>query len=129
MKKLIIKFFDKIVVTLLGMLGLFTTCKQEPNCNATYFTDSYHSYDSLVVMYGMLKSDFEIIGKVTSKSSSKSIPGIRIIHHKSVKDIDSEANGGNFASQEVKVVITEKDYAESCGSDWSEIRYKKTQNI
>jgi putative lipoprotein (rSAM/lipoprotein system) len=85
MKKNIIKFFDKIIVLLLGFTGMFTACKQEFDCSANYFTDvnTYQPSDSIGwVEYGPLPVDFEIRGKVTNKASSQPISGIRIIHEK-----------------------------------------------
>jgi len=80
MKKPIIKFFDKIILALLGFFGMFTTgCKPEPNCSTPYFSDQFPYLDSLVVMYGPLPIDFEIRGKVTHNANSKPIPHIRII--------------------------------------------------
>jgi len=80
MKKTIIKFFDKIIISLLGFLGMFTSCKHESDCNAKYFFDTYSSLDSgLVIMYGVLQADYEIKGKVTNKANAQSIANIQII--------------------------------------------------
>jgi putative lipoprotein (rSAM/lipoprotein system) len=83
MSKLFIKFFDKIIIVLLGFSGMVTACKKLPtDCNANYFS-GYIPSDSLVIMYGVIASDFEIRGKVTHKANSKPISGIRIIQKQS----------------------------------------------
>jgi putative lipoprotein (rSAM/lipoprotein system) len=168
MKKQIIKFFDKIIILLLGITGMFAACKKNPSdCNANYFGNIYLPNDScIIIMYGVISIDYEIKGKVTNKANSQPIQGIRIIHHKDVnlrsdtiytnsagnyfyryigylpyntegeqvchlifEDIDGEENGGNFATKEIDVLITEKDKTESCGEGWPNDRYEKTQNI
>jgi len=89
MKKTIIKFFDKIIISLLGFLGMFTSCKHESDCNARYFYDSFSPSDSLVVMYGVLHVDYEIKGKVTNKANAKPIANIRIIRQVNEKRGDT----------------------------------------
>jgi len=116
MKKPIIKIVDKILLLLLGFSGMFYSCYK----------------------YGMPVAEYEINGAVTDKES-KPIQDIRIIrqaayydsndtlytnsegkfHIKffdeshyarlSIEDIDGEANGGEFASQEVDVIFTDAD--------------------
>ena len=126
MKKSVIKFFDKIIVLLLGSSGILYSCYK----------------------YGMLVAEYEINGIVTDKSNAQSIPNIRVIRqlsdenygdtvftnsegqynlkfrdyktiHLIFEDIDGEENGGEFKTKEIdlkmpnneenveKVVITQ----------------------
>ena len=109
-RKPIIKLFDKLILLLLGFLGvLYTSC--------TY-------------MYGAIEAEYEISGKVTDKTG-KSIQEIRVINQNhaqsdtlytdpdgkfhfqfwgnyprlKVEDIDGEANGGEFLPQEIEVIL------------------------
>ena len=82
MKK-VIKFWDKIIIMLLGITGIFSGCKPnaggcEPYDNPWNRPSPYP--DSMMVcLYGMLRADFAIRGTVTSKTDGKPIPNIAIV--------------------------------------------------
>ena len=154
MSKPFIKFFDKIVILLLGVVGVFTGCKSGGNCSFDYRSD-------IVAKYGMPMASYVINGKVTNKTTSKPIPNIRIIRqinenyadtlytdidgkyvwgynyllnqanivHLKVEDIDGEENGGDFASKEINIKITyaDKENMEKCKQNGG--KFVKTQNI
>jgi putative lipoprotein (rSAM/lipoprotein system) len=112
MKKPIIKLFDKLILLLLGMSGIFYSCMK----------------------YGMPVDEFEIYGTVTDKEKNP-IENIRVTnldikplytsadgkfrlkseeleYHSTLlkfEDIDGEANGGEFMTQEVEVKFTGAD--------------------
>ena len=140
MKKSIIKFFDKIIVLLLGIVGVFTAC--------------------VATKYGMPEADFEIRGVVTDKATAKPIQNIRIInlgdtlytnsegkyilkfrdglwyseisetvYHLNVDDIDGEKNGGEFESQEIDVKFTDTDQVKKGRGKKTAAKYAKMQNI
>jgi len=138
MKKIIIKFFDKIIFLLLGFLGMFYSCK------------------SAGEMYGVPSADYEIKGTVTDKENAQPIKNIRVIHQRyrdtiytnaegkyafiymgglldrlnlKVEDIDGEENGGEFETKEIDVVITETDKVKKGKGEWDSGTYVKTQNI
>ena len=134
MKKIIIKSFDKIVILLLGFSGIFYSC----------------------AMYGTPEADYEIKGIVTDKSNAKPIKNIQIVHQMYrdttytdaegkyafiynrnlfdhlnliVEDIDGEANGGEFETQEIDVIITQAERVKKGRGAWDWGKYVKTQNI
>ena len=138
MKKPVIKFFDKIIVVLLGFLGIFSGCNRP-------------------VEYGTPYGDYELNGVVTDKETSMPIPNIRIVHerrrdtvytdaegkygfvyngdlfdnktfHLKIADIDGEENGGYFGEREMDVTFTKEDQVKP-GKDWYEGKFVKTQNI
>jgi putative lipoprotein (rSAM/lipoprotein system) len=141
MKIASIKFFDKILVILLGFFGIFNSCTQPDE-------------------YGTPYADFEIKGVVTSKETGQPIQNIRVIRnpfgsdtlytdvdgkyyfqcggssiyggqtfHLKVEDIDGEANGGDFVPQEIEVVITEDDRIKKGDGKWYEGKFGKTVGI
>jgi len=143
MNKLIIKFFDKIIIVLLGFVGLSSIVY---SC----------------AKYGMILPEFEIKGVVTDKTTAKPIQNIRIIReqhddtlytnskgeyaskfwggryslierenpiHLKVEDIDGEANGGDFETQEIDVKFTEADLVKKGRGDKTPDIYVKKQNI
>ena len=132
MKKLIIKFWDKIIVLLLGSSAVLYSCAK----------------------YGMLVPEYEINGIVTDKETAKPIQNIRVIRptyfgadtmytnaqgkfhsiqqdspHLIVEDIDGEANGGEFETQEVFVKYTDADLVKKGKRDKIPDRYSKMINI
>ena len=148
MKKSIIKFWDKIIVVLLGLLGVFNSCKSDCTDNS----------GGMVAKYGMPQATYEIKGTIKSKANSKPIPNIQISRqvsenhadtlytdskgnyiyrfygyslnsgksvHLKFEDIDGEENGGNFATKEIDVKFTNANGNCSDGSK----KYSKTQNI
>jgi putative lipoprotein (rSAM/lipoprotein system) len=147
--KTIIKFFDKIILVLLGIVGAFSGCK--PDCD--FYEDVPFSslrYPEGSVLYGMPPAVYVIKGDVKSKSG-KPIPNIRIIAEKSdtvftdskgkyiykfdamvsgfhftIEDIDGLDNGGYFKSQEMDVQFTDADLMNNgdCGNF-----YVKTANV
>jgi putative lipoprotein (rSAM/lipoprotein system) len=147
MKKTLIKFFDKIILVILGIVGVFTGCKHA--C-----TDS----GDMVLMYGVISEQYEIKGTVKNKANSNPIPNIQIIRqinknysdtlytdskgnyvytfydysiqsgnpvHLKLEDIDGEENGGDFAIKEIDVKFTKIN--RDC-SGYGE-KYAKTENI
>ena len=76
MKKLIIKFFDKIIILLLGFAGVFAGCKPISDCSCEY---SDAMYGVLATKYGPIRIHYVIKGAVMNNATSKSIPNIRVI--------------------------------------------------
>jgi putative lipoprotein (rSAM/lipoprotein system) len=140
MKKPLIKFFDKIILLLLGLSGILYSCAK----------------------YGALADEFEIKGTVTD-SSKKPIKDIRIIReryydrgdtlytnsdgkysiklygeyhinsgvpiHLKIDDVDGEANGGEFISTELDVKFTNADLVKKGYGNKRNNKYVKTLNI
>ena len=138
MKK-IIKFWDKIIVVLLGVLGISV---------------AFHS--CMKTEYGVPHADYEIKGIVTNKETSKPIQNIQVVHqryhdttytnsdgkytfiynsnlldglHLVVEDIDGEANGGEFDTKEIDIKITQADQVKKGKENWDWGKYVKTVNI
>jgi putative lipoprotein (rSAM/lipoprotein system) len=140
---------------LLGIVGLFTSCKPEVNCNFDNHTFNSAVSDSLVVMYGMPIAYYEIRGTVLDKENSKPIPDIRIIspiHANYADTLYTDAVGkyaysnflsntkqnihlkvedidGHFATKEIDIKINEAETTKinECFHDGG--RYIKVQNI
>ena len=135
MRKPIIKFFDKIILLLLGFSGAMYNCGG---------------------MYGEPSADYEIKGIVTDKENAQPIKNIRVIHQRyrdtiytnaegkyafiykgdlldqlnlKVEDIDGEENGGEFETKELDVMITISDRVKKGKGTWDEGKYVKIQNI
>ena len=136
MNKLITKFWDKIIVVLLGVVGL-----------------SGMLYSCM--KYGMPPPEYvkkhELRGVVTDTETSNPIQNIRIISNRdtvytnikgeyafdfwshspgisymlNIEDIDGEENGGEFKSQEIYGKFTREDQVENSGG----LGFSKTQNI
>ena len=111
MKKIFIKFFDKIIILLLGFSGMFYSCAK----------------------YGMVVAEYMLEGVVTDKETAKPIENIRIVRnnydtlytnsqgqyiflfheskkaHLQITDIDYEENGGYFADKNIYVEFPEID--------------------
>jgi len=118
MKKTFIKFFDKIILFILGFSGILYSCAK----------------------YGMPENEFEIKGIVFYRSTNEPVKDIRIIRgdrrfedradtiyttaegkysfhfynfanstQLKIEDIDGDANGGEFMSQEINVTFTDAD--------------------
>ena len=140
MKKITVKAFDKIIVSRLALLGIFSSCDNKTICE-----------------YGTPYAEFEIKGVVTDKATSQSIQGIRVVRqiyqqygdtlytdsegrysikfgfyddgrHLKFEDIDGEENGGYFEAKEIDVTITEADRVKK-GDGWYEGKFVKTQNV
>ena len=139
MKKTVIKFFDKIIVVLLGILGVFNSCIKPE--------------------YGMPVTEYEINGVVTDKTNAKQVQGIRVVHptygdrgdtvytssqgryvfkiwedysnpvHLKFEDIDGEENGGEFEAKEIDVIFTDADRIKKGKGNSSADKYLKIQNI
>jgi len=145
MKKLLIKSFDKVLISLLCLIGLLTGC------------DLIHPP---VVEYGVPHADYEIKGIITDSISSAPIQNVRVIvtqnityiDHDSTKvhidtlklretdsagkydiqfqtfpleeitfkikaeDVDGSANGGDFISQEKDVIFKQSEL--TGGKSW-----------
>ena len=165
MGKIVVKFWDKVIVMLLGIAGVFSGCKPDVTGECEPNLSWNHPYsDSLgwAISYGMLSADFAIRGTVTSKTDGKPIPNIAVFRQMEnnqtefmhltgsegnyyvdyrdmsdkenvirlkLEDIDGKENGGNFATQEIKVKITnaERDKMKQCQQDNG--TFTKTQNI
>jgi len=141
MKKSFIKFFDKIILLLLGLSGIFYACSK----------------------YGMPADEYELKGSVTD-SSNKPIKNIRIIReryyedrndtlytnsegkygfriygdyshysgqpiHLKIDDIDGEENGGEFVSTEMDVKFTDADLVKKGYGNKRGDKYVKIINI
>jgi putative lipoprotein (rSAM/lipoprotein system) len=153
MKKQVIKFWDKIIFLLLGILGVFSSCnKSNSDCGCEHYTAN---------MYGVNYTDYVVIrGTVMNKANSKPIPNIRVItkinaayidtlytnsegyydffiqqsgiekgSRLKFEDIDGESNGGYFATKEIdiKITKTEKEQQEECRQTGG--TFTKIQNI
>jgi len=142
MAKPVIKFFDKIIVILLGFLGIFSGCIQPKY--------------GMPAEYGTPYGKYEVKGIVTDKETSNPIPNIQVIKnydtihtnaegkysfyedysyeyettfHLKVEDIDGEENGGYFAPQEMDLTFTKEDQVEKGDGHWYKGKFVKTQNI
>jgi len=141
MSKSVIKFFDKIIIVLLGVVGLSGVL------NSCYYK------------YGMPVTEYEINGVVTDKTTAKPIQNIRVIRqkyqeygdtmytspqgiyvfklwedfsnpvHLKFEDIDGEENGGEFETQEIDVKITDADLVKKGRGNKTADKYLKIQNI
>ena len=140
MAKQVIKFWDKIIVVLLGVAGVFSGCGKETNC-------SCEGNSGIGLMYGMPSANFVVQGTVMNKANSKPIPNIRIVaeysdtlhtdakgnyYFRSYHQLDAvngEENGGKFASKEITIKLTnsEKKQMEECNQKFG--TFVKTQNI
>jgi putative lipoprotein (rSAM/lipoprotein system) len=132
MKKQVIKSFYKLILAILGLSGIVYSCAK----------------------YGMIVPESEIKGTITDKTTAKPIQGIRVIretflhndtvytnsegryafefadgNYLKIEDIDGDANGGDFESQEVYVRFTESDLVKRSNSNKKPDRYVKVQNI
>ena len=136
MKKRIIKNFDKIIVSLLGILGICNSCNPK-------------------VEYGAPHGEYELKGVITDKASSNPLKNIQIVRQKwdtvytdaegkyqfnrgweeketyylKIEDIDGEENGGYFNSKELEVTFTKADQVKKGDGHWYEGKFSKTQNI
>ena len=134
MKKPIIKFFDKIVVILLGFAGVFNSCEQPE-------------------MYGTPHGEYELNGVVSDKETSMPLQNIQIVmpqyndtlytdsegkyvFHSSfrefylkIEDVDADENGGHFESKEMNIILTKDDQVEKGDGEWYEGSFVKTENI
>jgi putative lipoprotein (rSAM/lipoprotein system) len=141
MKKIIIKFFDKIILLLLGFSGI-----------------AYTSCEYGAVEYGVPHGQYEFKGVITDKETSNPIQNIQVVRqygdtiyadaegkfafpkagsnfymgsefHLKVEDIDGEENGGDFETQEMDIKFTKADQVEKGDGSWYEGKFVKTQNI
>ena len=144
MKKLFLKPFDKIILSLLAIFG-FTQCE-------------------MPVEYGTPSADFIIKGTITDSISSTPVANIRVIRgdstslayprfdtiytdvngkyqttvrsfpvesptfHLKVDDMDGAQNGGDFQRKTVEVVFTSSDWIEK-KSGWYAGKAQKTVDI
>ncbi|MDO9154828.1 MAG: radical SAM-associated putative lipoprotein [Paludibacter sp.] len=143
MRKFITKSVDKIILSLLAMLG-FANCETP-------------------MEYGTPYADFEINGTVTDSISSAPITKIRVIRQNrihpaqgdtvytdssgkykvvfkdfpeavpqyalKVEDTDGSANGGEFTTRNVVVTFTDTDWVTDGDNNWYYGKAKKTTNI
>ena len=132
MKKQVVKLWDKIIIVLLGLLGIFSSC---------------------VPMYGAVVPEYQVNGTVMDKTG-KPIQDIRITGHfrtdddtlyttpegkfyvrswgrphLKIEDIDEEANGGEFETQEIDVNFTDADLIKRGREGKTPDKYAKTVNI
>ena len=142
--KSVIKFFDKIIVVLLGIFGVFNSCEQAEK-------------------YGMPYAKYELKGIVTDKETSNPIQNIQVVRHTYMEyggdtlytdvegkyafpnpsshfymdsdfhlkfeDIDGEENGGDFKSKEIKGRFTEADRVEKGEGKWYQGKFVRIANI
>jgi len=153
MRETVIKFFDKIIVFLLGFSGVFSACD-------IYGPVEYGPF----VEYGMPHADYKLKGVITDKETSSSIENIRVIRHTNsewimndtvytdaegkyafefvdfpplpekglllkVEDIDGEENGGFFESKEIDVDFTQVEKVEKGDGRWYAGKFVITKNI
>ena len=147
MKKQIIKSFDKIIVVLLGMLGIFNSCKEQPE-----------KYGMPPVEYKPY-ANYGLNGTITNKETSYPIRGIQVIRqinsrdgdtvytdvkgqyafynifseHNTfqlkIEDIDYELNGGDFETKEIEVKYTPDDKVEEGDGNRYQGKFVKTQDV
>ena len=80
MNKSVIKFWDKIVVVLLGTLGVFTSCnKIASDCDCVYYPPIERDTNEIGIMYGVLQADYEIRGTVLNQANLQPIPNIQVV--------------------------------------------------
>ena len=124
--KQIVKFWDKIIVVLLGVLGLLSCEKSKP------------MYSVEPELYGMPPVSYcELKGIITDKETAKPIQNIQVIgqysdtiytdaegryifrrdmlpeFHLKIEDIDGEANNGEFETQEMDVKFANDEYVKT----------------
>ena len=135
MKKLFIKIFDKIIIMLLSIISVFTSCKPASD----FYCESYpiRKQDPMPVMYGVISAHYVIKGTVMDNANSQPIPNIQIstncagtsytylngqyefscsdvpnkenVIHLKFEDIDGKENGGHFKTKEIDIKITDAD--------------------
>jgi len=157
MKKLILKPYDKIIITILGLIGFLTGC---------------NLINPPLVEYGTPTADYEIKGTVTDSITSDPIPKTRVTITRSqtytsndstathidtlaiketdsagkyditvqqfpleditfevkIEDVDGSANGGDFNSQKKDVVFKFSDLSKGNNS-WYMGKGVKTQDF
>jgi len=139
MSKSVIKFWDKIIVVLLGIVGIFSACSKP------------------VPKYGLPYGHYEVKGVITDKETSNSLQNIQVVlqrhggrndtiytdidgkyvfresqtsnFHIKYEDIDGEENGGDFKIKEIKTKLTEADRVEKGDGNWYEGKFVKTVNV
>ena len=154
MKKSFIKFFDKIIVILLGIAGIFTSCKPPTDSNCEPISGG-----GIGLMYGPYATFYLVKGVVMNDSNSKPIPNIRIIKqisdnyndtlysnskgeygfsdyymlnnvvHLEFEDIDGEENYGHFKTKKLNTKITNEDKEKIDECYLNNGRYVKIQNV
>ena len=156
MKRLILKPYDKIIIALLGLIGLLTGC------------DLIHPP---VAEYGVPHADYEINGTVTDSTTSSPVKNVQVIISRSVttvqkdttfthvdtlavketdssgkydaqfqtfpledlsfnvkaNDIDGPGNGGDFSTKQLDVVFKLSDL--SGGKGWYNGKALKTMDF
>lgn len=140
----LIKCFDKVILTLLGFVGLLSACET-------------------VAEYGTPNADFVIKGTITDSISSSKVPNIRVIRTDvnnptrkdtiysdskgnyqftfnsfayekpefdiKVEDIDGSLNGGEFIAQQARISIINTDWVNSGDDDWYYGKAIKTRDF
>ena len=128
MKKQFIKFWDKIIILLLGSSGILCGCYK----------------------YGCVADEYEIKGVVTDEAKNP-IQNIQIVKYRDtiytnaegkftfngwnsgfrlkIEDIDGEENGGEFETQEITVDFTDADLIKKGKECKTPAKYMKTVNI
>jgi len=104
MSKSVIKFWDKIVVVLLGTLGVFTSCnKVASDCDCVYYPPIER--DSFSIAYGVLQADYEIRGMVVNQANLQPIPNIQII-----REINDNYTGVSHTNADGKYIFLFDNY-------------------
>jgi len=131
MKKTVIKFFDKVILALLGISGMFYSC----------------------AMYGAPVDEFELYGIVTDRTNEP-IQNIRVLKHNRdtlytdsegkffyrsweegryltlrFDDIDGEENGGEFISREINIEFTGEDIVKKGKGNKTGNKFVRTEDI
>ena len=150
MVKVIIKLLDKGIVVLLGVAGVFSACEKKSDCGCVegpypmYGPPASYGIRGTVTNKANSKPipNIRIIRKIsadyadTSYTDSKGSYALNYYWSDGendillkLEDIDGEENGGEFATKEINVKLTdaEKEKMEECYQKGG--RFFKTQNI
>ena len=93
MKKSVIKVWDKIIVMLLGMTGMFVGCnKIESDCDCVYYpTNERDTGEYIVELYGVPPAHYVTIkGTVMNQANLQPIANIRVASNGAISLTNSE---------------------------------------
>jgi len=101
MSKSVIKFWDKVIVVLLGTFGVFTSCnKIASDCSCEYYPPIERDTGEIAVMYGMPMASYVVKGTVMNQENLQPIHNIRVI-----RQIDGNSADISFTDSTGKYVL------------------------